>query len=224
MKKILGTIAVSALATASSFALTGIPFMTFTGGATIALEDGTTVSTLGSGESSGYIAAYWWSADDTDGSYQVLGISAFTDVTFGSSEWDGGLFFTSPGIVPVDYGDTSYIGVTVFRFDDLVGTDASEWSAWISSLAVGSFGDTNALAIETLWNDAQNGSGQIGSWFGGRITHDMGGAANEDVLCGPGGLNWGGNVQYLSRAIPEPSTWLLFGTAATFVVLFRRKR
>jgi len=225
MKKILNTIAIAILAVGVSQAQTRLelynayelPYPT------INIEGKGAVTTLGSGDTAGYVAAYWWSPNGTD--YSVIGISGFLDMEFGSTA-AGCFSFTSDLIIPVPEtgSEISYLGLTVFRFDDLVGADVEDWMAFFNDMKVTSLDDdANAATIADMWSAAQNAEdGYARGWWGAEVTiNNLGDVAPINVF--GDGFGWGGDPQYLA-AIPEPSTWLLLGAGAAFLVLMRRRK
>ena len=228
--------AVSVTALCASQAQTNINLFNFYDdppASTINLEgDKGAVHTLGSGATAGYLAAFWWSPDDSAGSYSVIGISTFADSSYGvGSELDGCFAFSSESLLPTPASGsaTSYLGVTIFRYDAGVagGWDDTQWNAFVAGLTVTSLsGDANADKIEGYWNAAQSGAGQTGEWWGGAISIDQyGGVAPDDIFNGPGGFGWNSTKQYLTaNPIPEPSTWLLLGAGAAFAVVMRRRK
>jgi len=237
MKKILSITAMIVLAWAGVQAqgTTNITLYNFYDdppASTINLEgDKGLVTTLGSGATAGYLAAFWWSPDNSAGSYKVVGIGGFADLLGGGPELDGCFFFDSADIfaTPASGTTTSYIGMTIFRYDVGVkaGWDETQWQSFLDGLTVSSLsGDANAAKIEGYWTAGQSGSGQTGEWWGAQISIDnLGTVSPEDIFNGPGGFNWGGTKQYLTaNAIPEPSTWLLLGAGAAFTVIMRRRK
>jgi len=233
MKRILSIMAVSVMALGMTQAQTNLNLFNFYDdppASTINLEgDKGLVTTLGTGATAGYVAAYWWSADGVD--YSVIGISGFADLLGGGPELDGCFYFDSEGIIPKpgSGSTTSYVGLTIFRYDAGVAAkwDGDQWNAFINGLTVDSLGgNANATTIEGYWNAAQSGTGQTGEWWGAQISIDyLGGVSPEDIFNGPGGFGWNSTKQYLTaNPIPEPSTWLLLGAGAAFTVIMRRRR
>jgi len=226
MKKILTSLAIATLACASAHAsyLTLFNFHDVMEdddkpGATINLSGGGGVTTLGSGATAGYVAAFWWSATGAEGSYSAYGIGGFSDYGLGlGSDFDGTFFYESGGF---PQPGTGFLGVTVFRVNDLVGADVAAWDSFFDL-------NGNGASIAALWDAAQtNPNGEVGDWWGAKITFDEYGFFLPYDVFGAseanGGFGWGTDKQYLS-AVPEPSTWMLLGAGAAFVVLLRRRK
>jgi len=229
MKKILTTIAIATLACTTVQAQGWLETYNFfdvedehsTPRTPITLSGGGAVTTLGNSATSGYVAAYWWSSDGVN--YSAIGIGGFTDYELGfPSGLDGTFYFMSEQIMPTP--GTGFLGLTVFRHDIGDGT----WDAFFADLMVSSLtSDPNSAKIEALWDAAQSSTyGEIGDWWGAELVFDADGGFTPFDVFGTskelGGFGWDG-AQAL-RAIPEPSTWLLLGAGAAFVVLLRRRR
>jgi len=239
MKKILTTMAMAAMACVGAHAQTYTALEVsnlFTYNSPVMLQEGGAVHTLGTEATSGYLIAFWWSADGSEGSYEAVGISTFADVLMGGTDADnaGYFYWASEGIFPKPTPPATgvfegFLGMTVFRYDAGVnaGWGVDEWSAFTAGLTVASLGDTSpgssASKIEDLWSAAQEGHRHVGEWWDARYTVDNNGAFDvQDFVSDSRGFGWDGN-QYLDT-IPEPSTWLMLGAGLAFVVVVRARR
>jgi len=188
----------------------------------LSLQNGGLLTTLGEAETSGYLAIYWWSADDIN--YSAIGIGGFGDLY--GPEFEGWFRFDSTGLLPspVTGETTSYLGMTVFRYEPLLGSDGDAWWSFINGLVVKNLNDANADILASYWGDAQAGKygGEIAQWWGAEIVIDyLGGVTPSDLI--NNGFGWNGQGQS-TAPIPEPSTWLLLGAGAAFVVIMRRRK
>jgi len=239
MKKILSIIAITAAAFTSAQATDMVFFTLWNFGPAITLEDGQTkITTSGTGDGAGYLAAYWWSeTGGTDlANYSVLGISTMADCLgddfLPQDKLPGLLYFQSEGIIIAPTNNESFIAMTIFRYDIGVdeGWSIAQWNSFVGGLTVNAWGDQSAQDIQGLWQASQDlwdsnaNSNEIGIFMNGKITHGMGGGVNEVPPTEAAGLtNWG-STPHLVAPIPEPSTWLLLGAGAAFVMIFRRRK
>jgi len=233
MKKILSIIAISATAWATAqagppdvdFTMMNFPGV-FAWQDYITLSDGTTkVNTLGDS----YIAAYWWSPDDSPGSYKALGATVFSDANFLSDDWPAGgaLFFQSDMVLPyTTNGQTGYIQMRIFQYN-MVDTSLwsdTDWTGFTDSLWVTDLSNaTQQKNINDLWAFAKTNSEEI---YEGKamFTTDINGVVPDG-----GFLTWSKDPLQLYKnptydPIPEPSTWLLLGAGAAFAVVMRRRK
>ena len=183
---------------------------------------GTKVTTAG-----GYVASYWLkSASMSD--FALVGITTLGDFIGFPDEY--ALFWTSDAVIPRPPGDTTVpytFELRVFKVDSL-GTPGGDWGN--EMFTADSLTDTTSQAYKDaykLWDDAYKawdagGEAEYGSWSGTAIMDNTGFSGQiGDWL----GWSNGGNTLYLtSNAIPEPSTWLLLGASASFVLVMRRRK
>jgi len=239
MKKILSTIiAIGALAagTAQAQNNAGLSFINF-GNALVSLADGTPVTTLGSGAEAGYVAMFWWSATDDPAAFKPLAVDGFCDYLWYDDQYAGVFYSEGPAfMVPVPAGATeTYVAITVFRVDSLVGEDRSDWDGFFSLY------NGDAAAMMSLWDAATknaSGTSQVsdllangGTWFG-TVAHDSTdgtptGYTPMDFASGDwvsGTVRLGTTPIANPLPVPEPSTWLLLGAGAAFTVIMRRRK
>jgi len=224
MKKILTLIAVGILALGVSHAGdTKIEFFnSYNMAHSINLaDDQGLVSTLGGG----YVVAYWLSATGGDDvtSYQSLGISGFLDLAHGSAA-DGYFSYTTGmlDLVPASGEATYYLGMTIFRVDDV-----SNWGEFFGDLNSSLGSAATQTALTNMWLAAEAATSethQTGQWWNAQVTFDNLGDRQPEDLFGVA-FGWNGQKQFLSaEPIPEPSTWLLLGAGAAFVMILRRRK
>jgi len=228
MKKTLSIIALSAMAWAGAQAQQAFTMMNFPGimgQPKITLNNGTTAA---NSLSDGYIATFWWSPDDSAGSYKALGATYFSDVDPASfSGLEGGFFYMSNALLDYDEdGQGGYISVKIFQYN---AVDTSKWGAgdWINfcdSLQVTDLDNAaQQKALTDLWAAAQTDSPEYYEGKGSFST-----LANGFPPDGSSFMGWSEpfklNVNPNYTPVPEPSTWLLLGAGAAFVVVMRRRK
>ena len=210
--------AISAVAAGFTYGGSSLSFTEFPPN-NIKMEDDTTlVSSL----SGGYIATFWWSPDDSAGSYVALGATYFTDAHPVLSFFGPGYFeFVSNPILPYTTdGEKGYAGIVIFKLDGWAGkvVDTDEPG---SGFRVDSLTDTT---VSDWWEAAKLTSPEIYEQFGMEFTTGTLGSTPNNVIVDVFG--WSGTVNLYSNPylIPEPSTWLLLGAGSAFVVVMRRRK
>jgi len=231
MKKTLTTIAIAAAALGMSetiHAQATVTFNSFPSSINVWFTDseGTTLSSYGGGN---YVAAYWYSAVEipetftADWSWDLV-----TAIGIGDLSSDGKAYLTTaPDYFPLTTpaGQTGYLGMTIFKLgEDLSFLNTNDFDAW----AAGYMG--NQAGIRELL-ESMAADGEVGHWATSYMALDggsAGGNAFSNFMSGNGGP-FSQNTGYATSAantdaIPEPSTWLLLGAGAAFVLVMRRRK
>ena len=240
MKRILSTLALVA-AIATSYGQTSLSVITTPGTGTLnnlppVLLDGSPVTSVGDG----YVVSFWWSLDDSPGSYVALGATYFNDASSNASMAlrMGGFNFASPAAIPHSSdGETGYLAIRIFQFD-LAGelgledpATAADWRGYFGTTGLGASSLTDTVTNDLItgwWEAAQTNSEYLYEDYAQYTTGEDG------RIAPPGthtmwhfGWNEPGTVINMTKNpdfIPEPSTWLLLGAGAAFTVIMRRRK
>jgi len=235
MKKVIATITTACvLAVSQGHAVTNLIFDT-TADELIFFSDssGNMVTTL----PDGYVATFWWSQTGAEGSFTALGMAGFLDVsTWNAGKgniYDGGFIFNSGVIVPAAGGENCYVMMRIFQMPDIA--DYLLTHPYLNDKGVllndGSFGGAVHAEISGLWTDAlalwESGvGGDIGEYVSDPIKATSAGGVAFYIVDSFTSYGWDlGDTVYLKAPtlVPEPSTWLLLGAGAAFVVVMRRR-
>ena len=190
-------------------------------------KPGGTVNTL----TDGYVASYWLKSA-TMGDFALVGISGFGDCYDASwgGGFDDGLYWESKAIVPRPSGtNTMYyeFELRIFKLDSVPALGGEYDNEVFSALSLSDSSGAYNAAYK-LWEDAFNawdagGSAEYGVFQGG-FTADISGIPGHiGNWFGYGGVA-GHTLTLTANPIPEPSTWLLLGAGAAFVVIARRRK
>ena len=176
--------------------------------------------------SDGWLVSIWWKQNETD-AYTAIGLTGFLDdyasgwynpPPMGSpGEFDGMIQFNSTDTLPSVGSAEYFLSIRVFQVD---ATTLSGLNfGYGGEVSVPLWSDTAAQkAISDLWDDFGRAENQ---WENvSTLTALPSGAMGGDIMAAMG---WAPGTDVVV-AIPEPSTWLLLGAGAAFVVIMRRKK
>ena len=176
-------------------------------------KDGNAISSYGTGGA--YVATFWYSGTSAS-SVELIGVADI--MTNSKIDW-----YSYPDD-PIDLVGTAtgFLEVRIFQLSESFAV-MNDFDTWL--------GKQNETTILSLYNSRAEGS-QYGVWATTFQLGTGGTAGNgfEHFIYSTDPLNVefskDGTVKLngITDAIPEPSTWLLLGAGAAFIVILRRKK
>jgi len=185
-----------------------------------------------------YVVTFWYAETQTivDGwniNLKPIGITGFE--SGGDLEGMFDLWGSNPAM-PLDLvsGQPGFLGIRIFELGDMHAKSFADDDAWWDYFE-GLKGPgvvtspTMAGMIEDMFKYKAAFS-EYGEWIGSFNADSDGGVPGSNAIYYidfglPGGVGSAGTVMLDKIAgIPEPSTWLLLGAGAAFIVILRRRK
>jgi len=178
--------------------------------------------------SDGWLVSFWWKQNAGD-NFTAIGLAGFLDAGGWYSDvppwcdpgdYDGMFFFGSENMISAKDSTEYYISIRIMQVDAAtlsgLSFDYDAGALWSSA-----FGDSIADDIAEMWKDFGDASNAFNNES--KLESSSNGALSGDLMSAMG---WTSNqkVPIKADAIPEPSTWLLLGAGAAFVVVMRRRK
>jgi len=223
MKKIL-TATIAAAALLGSLYAEDFKADTYSANAPIYYSDTTTLFS----SYDGYVATFWFSADNNPANLGIVGAGVsmdyFAGVAYGMdagdrAEYKGFLDWNSVPSSPLAMPSTEVVfSIRIFYAPDLValynGNEESSISLTATLLGV----PLTLADWESRWDAAQTGDKEVGD-FVYHMTPNGTTPINLSEIPG-----FGNKSYFMGAPVPEPSTWLLLGAGAAFTVVMRRRK
>jgi len=189
-----------------------------------------------------YVVTYWF-FDEAKGDFVAVGAGVTADLTFGSDDFQGNFYWDSQpnAVLNLQPNKEYHYAIRIFSDAEMISlfdtgaVNTPGSSAWYGRIDLSPDGIAAAWArAEAAW---EMGVGEIGDF---EFTMTSTPAGSPGVLSSDSDWwknahmsvddpnNPDGHHKYFLKAhtvpVPEPSTWLLFGAGAAFLIISRRRK
>ena len=167
-----------------------------------------------------YVASFWFGL--TEAAMKPIG---FGDLVDGTVCW-----FSDPKY-PVEFDATNkgYLSIKIFVLDSSYDShfiNEGIFDTWSQGYKAADLSDPIIANLLGMFNAKPDGS-EWGEWTSVIYAKSSGSAGDGiEQFMDSGAFKAGGeyHLDKVAGAVPEPSTWLLLGAGAAFIVILRRKK